>query len=315
MTGVPAVGTHRHDASSWLPTAVTLENDRLRADFLPARGAKLASLVDRHSGRHWLLSSQRPDRSDPQCRPGDDFLQSDTSGLDECFPNVAPGAHAGVAWPDHGELWSRPWACVADARQVECVLRGAAWPYVFSRRATLEAATLRFDYELVNEAVRPFDCLWSLHPLFAVRPDTRINLPGEVRDVLVASSNLPGLAAGERRPWPEVLAGESLAHVPGHERGLAVKLFTDALRHGCCELRQGAEALRVEWDVHAAPYLGLWLCYGGWPDDGRPGHLTVGLEPCSGRPDSLAEARQHGECWTLPPGGARRWWVRLTCTS
>lgn len=297
------------------PTAVTLENEALRAVFLPERGAKLAGLADRRSGRQWLLASQRSNPSYPACHYGDAFTRSDTSGLDECFPNVAPGSHGGVSWPDHGELWSRPWTCAADERHMQASVRGVAWPYCFRRRATLDGASLRLDYEITNEANAALDCLWSLHPLLAVVRGMRLHLPDEVREVLVAASNLPDMAAGERRPWPHIRPGDSLAQVMERGRGWALKLFTDALHVGCCELRAGAEALRVEWDVDAAPYLGLWLCYGGWPSAPRAGHLTVAFEPCSGRPDALADAHRRGECWTLPAGSARRWWVRLTCLS
>jgi galactose mutarotase-like enzyme len=198
---------------------------------------------------------------------------------------------------------------------MEASVQGQAWPYRFGRRASLAGASLRFDYEVVNEAGVALDCLWSLHPLLNVAPGMHLNLPGEVREVLVASSNVAGVEVGDCLPWPYIRPGESLACVKEPSRGWALKLFTDALREGCCELRAGREMLRVEWDVEAAPYLGLWLCYGGWPNAPDAGHYTLAIEPCSGRPDGLADADRRGECWTLAPGRTRRWWVRLTCTS
>jgi len=297
------------------PTPTTLENENLTAVFLAERGGKLASLVDRVSGRSWLLPSTLQDGAYPAATYGADFSRFDVSGVDECFPNIAAGRHAGADWPDHGELWSRPWSLERTSEGLVSSIRGLAWPYRFVRRARLEGDALRLDYQLVNEAAEPFDCMWSLHPLLAATPGMRIVAPDEVDRVKVMWVSDPAMGnPGQWLPWPDLGLGADASVAPAAPARWAAKLFTQPLREGHCELRDGGAALRVEWDVEAAPCLGLWLCYGGWPTDGRTGHYTVAIEPCSAPHDDLREARQSGECWTLDPGQERRWWVRLRVT-
>jgi galactose mutarotase-like enzyme len=75
-------------------------------------------------------------------------------------------------------------------------------------------------------------------------------------------------------------------------------------------LLQGDESLAIRWDVAALPFLGIWLCQGGWPE-ARPGDFTVALEPCNGHPDALAEAVEQARCRTLAPGEAHSFWLEL----
>jgi galactose mutarotase-like enzyme len=46
--------------------------------------------------------------------------------------------------------------------------------------------------------------------------------------------------------------------------------------------------IKVGFDAAATPYLGLWICYGGWPE--RPGakQMCVAMEPATAPVDSLA---------------------------
>jgi len=287
-----------------------LENAFLEVRLRPGLGAKLCSLRDRRSGREWLLPSQLPGGGYPQPSYGDDFSRFDTSGFDECFPTVS----AAPPWPDHGELWSRAWAVAQEGDSLVACIEGRAWPYTFTRRATLEEDTLRLDYTLENHATDPFPYLWSAHPLLKVTPGMRLVLPEGVHEAFVngASDDRMGVH-GEMRPWPGLAPGLDLSTVPPVTRGQAVKLFIPDMREGRAGIHdpRSGDALTFTWDPAELPHLGLWLCYGGWPMDGRPGHLTVALEPCSGMPDQLQEAAARGTCAVLGPGGRSTWNLRL----
>ena len=302
-------------AASSLDT-VFLQNDQLRVACRPGLGAKLVSMLDRRTGREWLLPSQLPGGTYLQPAYGADFSRFDTSGWDECFPAVAAGPHpdAPITWPDHGELWSRPWRVEATPDSLTACVQGQAWPYTLTRRASLDGETLCLDYTLQNNAHRPFLHVWSAHPLLRVTPGMRIQLPGEIRDAYVDWSSDPARPApGGWHAWPHWTPNVDLSTVQPTALGLAVKLYFRRLSEGRCGLvdPDSGQALILSWDLAAAPYLGLWLCYGGWPTDGRPGHLTVALEPCSGMPDRLTDAVQLGTSAVLPSGGTKSWSVRL----
>jgi galactose mutarotase-like enzyme len=61
----------------------------------------------------------------------------------------------------------------------------------------------------------------------------------------------------------------------------------------------------VTFDSAATPYLGLWICYGGWPDRPGPKQICVAMEPATAPVDSLAIAGP----WSrqLKPGESFRW--------
>ena len=61
----------------------------------------------------------------------------------------------------------------------------------------------------------------------------------------------------------------------------------------------------MSFDSAATPYLGLWICYGGWPD--RPGskQMCVALEPATAPVDSLAVTGPWSR--TLAPGEWYTW--------
>ena len=100
----------------------------------------------------------------------------------------------------------------------------------------------------------------------------------------------------------------SLAEAP--ESGIGDKLFAGPLgvEENWCALERpkaGCEDSRRALTRAATPYLGLWICYGGWPD--RPGtkQTCVALEPATAPVDSLAETGPWSR--TLAPGESFSW--------
>jgi hypothetical protein len=95
--------------------------------------------------------------------------------------------------------------------------------------------------------------------------------------------------------------------------GTAEKLFTAALSEGFCGmfLPRRNESITFRFDPGLVPYVGIWICQGGWPTSGGAKQFTVALEPCSGRPDSLADAIGRNECPTIAAHGTIRWWMEI----
>ncbi len=303
---------------------VELYNDFLQLELLPDIGGKLISLRDLESGREFLLPPQRSDPPYARAFPGARFESYDTSGFDECFPTIEPcrcmpGTSA-TGWdlPDHGELWSKSWNWRSDGEEVLCSVGGAQWPYQFERRIRLTGRTVRLSYRVVNLSPAPMPFLWAAHPLLRVKPGDRIMLPGEVREVLLNwSSNDHAGRLGDRRSWPFLDPQQQdtdYSVVPDPRVRRAAKFFSDRLRDGTAALYdpQTKRNLVFHFDARKIPYLGVWLCYGGWPAAEGPGHLTIALEPSSGRPDSLAEAMRRGEHSTVPPDGELTWELELS---
>ncbi len=306
---------------------VVLENEKVRAVFLPEVGNKMVELTNLETGKQYLLSPQSPDQFYARPAYGAEFAAYDMSGFDECFPTVAtspyrslshPANRYEIEFPDHGELWSRPWEYSNGSNELRFQIRGVKADYEFEKRITLEGNSLRLRYTLRNLWREPLSFLWSAHPLLAVHPGMRILLPGGIKHVLLNwSSDADVGTFGEQIPWPNIHPGRrglDFAEVQDPALGVAVKCFTDSLDAGCAALydRVADESLLIRFDPTENPYLGLWLCYGGWPETADRKHLTVALEPCNGRPDSLREAVLRKECSEVPAGGERHWTMFLS---
>ena len=71
-----------------------------------------------------------------------------------------------------------------------------------------------------------------------------------------------------------------------------------------------AESVSFHFDPAIGPYLGIWICEGGWPNP-EDGHYTAALEPCTSRADSLSEAIGRSECPQIRPGERKSWELRV----
>ena len=71
--------------------------------------------------------------------------------------------------------------------------------------------------------------------------------------------------------------------------------------------------LRFEFDPTDVPFVGLWLNYGSWSGAGSAPYFNLGLEPCTGMPDDLANAVD--PAWnafaTVAGRSTRTWSVRV----
>jgi hypothetical protein len=301
-------------------TQVVLDNGRIRATVLPELGGKMSSLIRAETGREFLRQ--------PAGRPlkpavyGAAFENYDASGFDECFPTVAAcqypgGSFDGSALPDHGELWSSRWQFEVHGEELWLPTAGRRLPYIFRKRIRLENEAVILQYKLESVADAPFYYLWSAHPLLKVDPGCRIVLPKEVTNVLVQSSRNQRLGeSGHSCRWPRTRfadgAQTDLSVLGAPTRQTADKLFTPRLSNGACALYypESSESISFHFDSAIAPYVGIWICEGGWPSP-EDGHYTTALEPCTSPEDSLAEAIGRGECAQIQPAAWKGWELRV----
>jgi galactose mutarotase-like enzyme len=263
-------------------------------------------LFDRRRSRDWL----RPPSGDETAvrAYGSSYTQSDHGGWDEMFPTVDaceyPGApYAGVAVPDHGEVWALDWQIVemdvdTDGARLTQRVEGRHFAYVLERRLTLTRATVLATYRCEVAAASTF--LWALHPQFAARPGTRLELDPAPRVVLDTSSpedarevDWPGDFVIERDVAP---GGDRMLYVRADERASAATLVD----------RTG-ETLRVSWDSRFAPYLGLWADYGRFTEGS-----VIAVEPTNGFYDELRRAAHAGRLASMSPAAPTTWWVEIT---
>lgn len=303
--------------------------------LMPALGGKIASL--RVGADELLQTSLKP--LGPRTKTMA-FADADASGWDECLPSVAACAietEAGTATiPDHGDLWRVPWKVLA-ATADSATLRATCFslPLQLTRSIILaESATgwrLQLLYSLTNLGAYRVPWAWSAHPLFAVDAGDRIVLPAQIQTLRLEGSAAGRLgAAGDSVSWPLAqsrtqssngshnaaqAAQIDLSRVPSGDPEIGDKLFADfnsllidaRLSDGCCALERLRLGLRltVRFDPALTPYLGLWLCYGGWPEGPGAKQFCVAPEATTAPVDSLASIGPWSR--SLDPGETQSW--------
>ena len=294
----------------------TLANEFLRVDVLPALGGKLCSLALAGEGGELLQGPLQPYAARTATEP---FDEADGSGWDECLPSIGPCTVAGAKVEDHGDFWRLPFTVTeASATAVRMRAEGTSLPLAFERGLHLDGAALHLDFAVRNTGGARVPYGWSTHPLFAVEPGDRIELPPSVREVTAQASADGRLALG-KHPWPvtrNARDGEplDLSLALDELAGVGDKLVLPAPPEGWAALERKTlrTRLTLRWNPADAPVLGLWICYGGWPSaPGAKKGYTVALEPCNLPVDSLAESLEQGAGAWLEPGEERRWALRL----
>ena len=296
-----------------------MKTDTLTAEVIPELGGKVASL--RHNGLDLLQSPLKP-YTERSSTIG--FQDSDASGFDECVPSVSACEIArGIRIPDHGEFWRLAYEAERPAdNELLLTAVGSILPLRFRRRLKLQGETLRVEYRLENTGTVEIPYLWSAHPLFTVDEGDVVLLPKSTARVCVESSTHERLGEkGTQHSWP-VADLKSGAKVDLSTTGsirdeVGDKLYTRAPLEGWAAVERKSLGLRVvvEFDAALTPYMGLWLCYGGWPEGRSPRQQCVALEPCTTPVDSLAEAMEKGWARKLAPGQADAWWMAITVSA
>jgi galactose mutarotase-like enzyme len=237
------------------------------------------------------------------------FDQSDASGWDECLPSVAACAvetESGVASiPDHGDLWRLEWEAKeseSGASSVTLCGRCFSLPLVLERTLELFERpggwSLELNYTVKNTGAEKAPWSWAAHPLFTVQAGDRIVLPDSVNELRLEGSGGGRLGSGgDEVEWPiAMLANGSrtdLSVVQPASSAIGDKLFAGPLSAAgnWCALERPKAGVRIKlsFEPTLTPFLGLWICYGGWPEGPGAKQMCVALEPATAPVDSLAE--------------------------
>jgi|HubBroStandDraft_2_1064218.scaffolds.fasta_scaffold81990_2 galactose mutarotase-like enzyme len=327
-------------------TRVAKENVLIQAGdctvaLLPQFGGKIASIcVKNRELLHAPLTEIAP-RTRTMA-----FDEGDASGWDECLPSVAActvKTNTGVAEiPDHGDLWRVEWDAAGNrehgtgnraqdnhagaeiGRSKSITLRGECFslPLALDRTLTLTESAkgwhLLVNYMLTNTGKIPAPWSWAAHPLWAVDAGDIIELPESITALRVEGSGGGRLGvAGDQVAWPVAKRAKGgladLSVAQSRRSRFADKLFAGPLaadENWCALLRpQAGLRIRFSFDTATMPYLGLWLCYGGWPERRGAKQMCVAMEPSTAPVDSLAKTGEWSR--VLGAGEHISWQMRV----
>jgi galactose mutarotase-like enzyme len=297
--------------------AVILENNVLTATILPQWGSKLASLVYKPLGFELLWQNPAPKyRASSYADP---YELGEASGFDEMFPTIARCFYEGQPWvglemPDHGEVWSIPWAYEIEGQRLLLRVEGVRFPYGIEKTVSLSEEVLQCEYRVENRCEADFDFIWAAHPLFNTSPGMRLIVPGDLRTIVnaVPSRRLGGYGRMYHFPIAKIEGRGSfnLSVVP--EKGGAdyqKYWFVEKPHEGWCILHDPLRKLSIglAWPVEQVPYLGMWVNEGGWS-----GQYNVAPEPATAAMDRVDFSKAWGMGNNLRSGEIRQWWLTIS---
>lgn len=295
---------------------VLLENDWLEVKISPRLGGKITEIVHKETGTQFLLPPEIQQEEIPDPNYGDSFLPPHAFGFDECFPTVLPATdNENVTYPDHGELWSQAWNFEVRHGKVLMKCDGRKSRYTFQKEVGLNGNQLQIHYRVDNHMPRDLSYVWSSHPLLNVDAGDEILLPADVQQLKVYYCSDDIMEEGSFQPWPKMNNKKASYHkVWAKEEEYAAKLFAKDLKTGKAGFyrHKTDETLLFEFDTGETPALGMWLCYGAWPDDSAKKDYTIALEPTSCTMDELSEALEANEEMTVKAGESKTWSLNVS---
>ena len=294
---------------------IEIANEFLKLAIVPEAGCKITGLQSVKTGRQWLWANPFLPVAAPVY--GASYVeQLDSGGWDEIFPSVAPDHTGGLSIPDHGDLAQLPWQVLSQsATRLAAAVTTRFAPVRFTRTLTLEGNRLQADYRMENQGEKSVPYLWCAHPLIALEPGMRIELP---QGTTMRIDGGVGVAAGTSFAWPHAPGLPALDRVPDPGQAgfapFAGKMFTaqNAVDTVAIATADGSEKLRLSWDRQSAPHLGLWLNCRGWSGCGSAPYFNLGVEPATAPFDALSAAVQDGSGRLFAPGASAAWSLTVT---
>lgn len=303
---------------------VELHGGGSRVVLVPTLGGRLTMLES--GGRQWLLPLPHGSNSALPAygAPYDDRF---VGGYDDCFPTRAactlpqqvPG-YAGLALPEHGELWSRPCAVeidtARDGQRALCRWKGVRLPYHAEREVHMRGdGEVVLRYRVTNDGAARMPFLWCADLALPLTPVTRLLLPDGLVAKVIRAQGVELGGEGTEHRWPRFPMGKRLVDLsrPATVGKRFAARFALVLPAGRATIHEGPARLDIAVEPAEVPNLAVEVVRrpGGFLSRrGAASRLTVA--PAIGTPDALSDALGAWQSahW-IAPGETRAWSVRL----
>ena len=282
-----------------------IENEHVLIDVLPDLGAKIFRFVDKVRDHDVLWHSPRvfPHVAALHANFDDHWA----GGWDEVIPGgVISTNRYGDELPHMGELWTQraEWRLAqCSPRSIELVF-SIATPITtvrWERVLTLEAGApaVELGYRIENTGYRPVDFNWGIHPVQAISPAHRFDVPARRAEVDEHGGGILGVK-GDTYDWP-MFGDVDVRRALGPDADDFALHYLTELSDGwvACTDTVARRGFGLVFDHSVFSVIWLWLVYGGWR-----GYYQAIMEPWTGYPSALAEAVAAGRARSLGPGEA-----------
>lgn len=273
---------------------LTGENDVVKFKIAPASGGKIVSIYNKQLDKEFLW--QNENISLQQHLTGADYDTNFYGGIDELIPNDIPENIDGIDYPDHGELWTTPLYYETKQDSITVFGKLPLSELLYKKTVTLDAKAplIHLHYTIKNTAAAPRNFLWKLHAALAIETGDKLVTDAQKAKVVdPAYSRFTNL---NQFNWP-VIEGIDASIVPLNNNSTDFFYLYDMEQAEMIFLSNKQKHLfRYRYDKKVFPYQWYFASYGGFLN-----HYTVILEPSSGMPISVNDAKSMKQCAVLKP--------------
>lgn len=302
--------------------ALSIDSELLRAVILPQKGANLAALIHKSSGKQLLF--QRPGAEFSSQPYAGTYTSAENAGMDDMFPTIdACFMHQfpweGVLLPDHGEVWSLPWQVQESNETLRLSVHGVRLPYTLEKELSFSSpGVLHIHYKLTNHSPFPFDYQWAAHCMLNCDEGSQILLPEETKRLTIIFSNESVMGSyGDSLDFPiATLRDGSQRDMrimrPTAAQAVCKYYLNDVLCQGWCAVKmpQSQVAVGFSWPVEKVPYLALLPNEGGWDNAS-----TMHIEPTTSTFDRPDLGKYHNQVSCLGGFSQQEWYLNISVTS
>jgi hypothetical protein len=275
----------------------TMECEALRVELAPALGGKFTSIYNKRLNAEFLWHNRSLELE--KLEPGANYDRNFWGGIDELLPNDIPEEVDGIAYPDHGELWT---TALDYELESQCLVLSGTLPLsgLFYKKVVSlheREPKIKVRYQLHNRSGSTRHFLWKMHAALKISEgDVLLSPARKARIVYANASRFKNM--NEFR-WP-VIEDVDASRVPAKDGTMDFfYLYETPVGEMTLVSASGATCFSYKYDTRVFPYQWYFASYGQFRD-----HYTAILEPASAMPVSVPEATALGQCSVLEPGGA-----------
>lgn len=283
---------------------LTGENDYIKFETVPEAGGKIISIYNKKLQKEFLWKNTNMLLKTH--KSGDDYDANFLGGIDELIPNDVPETINGIHYPDHGELWTTILDYELMANKISLFgkleFSGIYYKKIISMEA--DSPVINIDYTIRNETLFTRNFLWKLHAALAIEEGDK--LVSNAKTAKVVDHDYSRFKRLHEFEWP-FIENNDASVVPGKNNTVDF-FYLYNIEKGEMDMVSGSGSylFRYSYDKNIFPYQWYFASYGGFLN-----HYTTILEPSTGMPIIVNEAKESGQCSVLEPGEEMNTFVKI----
>jgi hypothetical protein len=274
---------------------ISAESALLKVDLVPAAGGRIIRICNKKLGKDFLWTNSGAELA--AHAQGADYDSNFFGGIDELIPNDMPEKIGGIEYPDHGELWTTHLNALVseNAITVEGLLPLSGLHYRKTLRLDPEEPLIDLDYRIRNDSDTERAFLWKLHAALLIEAGDYLHT--DAKKAMVVDPAYSRFKETGEFNWPRI-EDVNASLVPEKNDSVDFFYLYDITKGEMGLVTgEGKYLFSYRYDKSIFPFQWYFASYGGFLN-----HYTAILEPCSGMPMSVEEAKKKNQCSILKAG-------------